>query len=51
MNELIKIKIKNLVFKVDEKYLYCEATNICEFKISIKIIKDIVMFANSKIQR
>ena len=50
MKELINIRCKSLHIKADEEYLYCEAKDEYEFKISIELIYDIVKCVYSKIQ-
>ena len=50
MKELIKVRCKSLHIKADEEYLYCEAKDEYEFKISIELIYDVVKCVYSKIQ-
>lgn len=50
MKELININSKNLRIKVDKEYLYCDAKEDIELKISIELIFDIVKCVYSKIK-
>lgn len=50
MKELINLSGKNLRIKIDEEYLYCDAKEDIEFKISIELIFNIVKCVYSKIQ-
>ena len=50
MKELIKVRCKNLHIKADEDYLYCEAKDEYEFKISIELIFDFVRCIYNRIQ-